>query len=699
MRSASGHRDESSMVELPCPIVLFGRGVGGCGGTFLVEASKLGSGAGRHPEIIDLCRDDEGAVVDDARGVVKRAAKEEEVQRSSSPEAAADLPSEVKREIKEMGMPPLDPPGSRSVAHVKDEEKRPRPEAERSTDPSSPEAAARATSRSQHNHHITEPPPVPWQQEACNLKPLFQVGDEVYAAWWDPKLNVKDGMNASWFPGKVKSHQFRRRVGPSRYGPTRLYHIQYDDGDEQDDLEDYWVCSKRGYELSRKFDDMGWKPIGVTERFDNESNDEWARVVEWYAMNVDGEERMFSYLEDAMTAHDACVIRKHGTQTKRSYLNLPERYPWLFPDESEIKKSEEVSEEDGLGVVRTVIGGSVNVVVSLMLESRSVNNENKTNHNVLEDNVSTTTEIVDIVPLKAPSSTKIEPNAKLEISGKGVASPMDTSNVVSPMSSQSVYFEQNSSNNRADQSDEESRFSEVDESDESEEDMEEWREVKRRRLDFSSKENALNATFWSVNREDIQFTEEAFTTKPLFHLNSFVNGNLKRISAFSVFLREEVATPGFDPLPTTIDIDRIAGWTYSQLVDKIYAGLKDETGEYIGPVYVIGVITKKVVPWSGEERDIAENKMGEFRVATGANHIHNICRVRWRRMGYKKSLMDSTRNYITHVCRPTLMRICGESANVHHQDIRRDLWSNATIHIHCDEFRDRFDYTCLAEDN
>ncbi len=40
--------------------------------------------------------------------------------------------------------------------------------------------------------------------------------------------------------------------------------------------------------------------------------------------------------------------------------------------------------------------------------------------------------------------------------------------------------------------------------------------------------------------------------------------------------------------------------------------LKNERGEYISPVYVIGIITKMIAPWSAEERDIADNKMAEF---------------------------------------------------------------------------------------
>ena len=761
-----GHRDGPSMiVELPCPIDRCGGG--GCGGTFVVDASELAGYAGKRSmadhEVIDLCCDDEIVVDDDARGAVKREAEEEEEggeggeERSSPPpSAAADRPSRVKREIKVGGMPPTDPLRGRDVARVEDVEKAPPPDAVRSTNPSSPPVAAaaarasaamsqrisnrhnvneekrpppeavpptdpssssppvQAASRSPQcdasNRHIAEPTAAIWQ-DTRNLKPVFQVGDEVYAAWWDPGLDAKNGKNASWFPGKIKSRKIgRHRAGkpPSRYGPTRLYRIRYDDGDEMDDLEDYWVCSKRDYELSRKCEDMGWKPIGVAERFDEGSDDEWARMVGWYVVNVDGEERSFSLLEDAMKAHDACVIREHGERTKRSYLNLPELCPWLLEDGSRGSRgTEEGSERDAPGVV----GGCANVVVSPMLESRSA------------DNVSITTESADIASPKIPSSMKSEPKPKLE-TDEGAASSMSALNVVTPTSRLSVGIERNASINRVDvvgsKSDEESRFSEVDGSDESEEDVEEWREVKRRRLDFSPEENSLNAAFWAVSHDDIQFTEEAFLTKSLFHLNSFVNGKLKRNTAFSLFLREGIATPGFYPLPETIEIDRIAGMTHAQLKDALVRGnceegasqtamwlkdasvgsfvmmrheypkckfcpqrLKNNRGEY-------RIITKKVVPWSAEERDISDNKAAEF----SKHHwgMHNICRVKWRRMGCKTLLKDSTQTYINHICQPTLQRICHDFAKVSHQEIRRDLWANATIRIRSNDFPERFQH-------
>ena len=112
---------------------------------------------------------------------------------------------------------------------------------------------------------------------------------------------------------------------------------------------------------------------------------------------------------------------------------------------------------------------------------------------------------------------------------------------------------------------------------------------------------------------------------------------------------------------------------------------------------MIGIVTKKVIPWSGEERELADKRCSEF-----SNHywdIHNVCRVSWRRMGYKKSLKEETQQYINHVCQPTLQRICDDfdkkyEGGATSESIRRDLWTNATIPIRsADEFSDVFDHT------
>jgi len=133
------------------------------------------------------------------------------------------------------------------------------------------------------------------RQNDNTLKPLLDIGDEVVAAWWNPNLDAKRQGKASWYPGRIASY---KTVGTAT--TTRFYNVKYDDGDELDDLEDYWVFPKEDYELTIKFEKMGWNPIGVRRVFDKGSSDRWTRDVGWYEVTVDGKERKFSRLTDAM---------------------------------------------------------------------------------------------------------------------------------------------------------------------------------------------------------------------------------------------------------------------------------------------------------------------------------------------------------------------------------------------------------------
>ena len=585
--SISTRRRNDANNHVICPLVECHNG------KFLVDESSTFSSKLnlKNEEVIDLCcDDDEREEHKNNYGAVKTEVKEEESDR------IADVKKKKKEEKDTIIKLEVHPPGKKKASTVKRESKH---------------------EKYSSSNNTLKSPPRP-AKTIANLKPLFEVGDAVYAAWWDPKLNMnkRTGLNASWYPGSVLSY---KTIGRNMYGPLREYSIKYDDGDVLQQLEDCWIFSKMDYELTMKFDQ--WKPIGVRKKFDKQSDDMWAKRVGWYEVTVDGENQSFSFLYDAMKAHDACVIRKHGVQTKRSYLNLPEDYPELF---SNVK--EEAS--GGGGVDRTTVASTTNKVVTPTSKKRIKNEQGGGNH------------------LKGSKKYDDESDS------------------------------------------EESRFSQGCESskEEEDEDFEEWRNVKRRRLDLSLAANTQNNLFWSVDKSQIEFTRQAFMSKSLFHLNSFVSAAKRKNQAFALFIREGVATPGFDPLPTTVDVDLIAGWSYSQLRDMLVQSngdswgasqtamwllnarvgsfvimrheypndkfcpkrLKDENGKYIGPVYVIGVITKKVVPWSGEERDISDNKMAEF-----SNHhwgIHNLCRVSWKRMGYKKSLKEETQSYINHVC-------------------------------------------------
>lgn len=121
-----------------------------------------------------------------------------------------------------------------------------------------------------------------------NLKPVLEVGEEVYSAWWPDEERSDQPM---WYPGTI---QARRDVesgdGSSVYGPTYYYDVTFDDGDEVSSVEDRHVFRKVDYELSK------FKLIGVENVVDKKSTDEWARTVGWFVVNIDGQDHAFSFL-------------------------------------------------------------------------------------------------------------------------------------------------------------------------------------------------------------------------------------------------------------------------------------------------------------------------------------------------------------------------------------------------------------------
>jgi hypothetical protein len=103
------------------------------------------------------------------------------------------------------------------------------------------------------------------------LKPLFAVGDEVYAAW---------GENNEWYPGRIKSYKVVESGG--EYGQMRLYSVDFDDGDALDDVGDEYVHPKQDYLISfaRGRREDTW--LGVHNVTDEKSEDNWAKYVGWY---------------------------------------------------------------------------------------------------------------------------------------------------------------------------------------------------------------------------------------------------------------------------------------------------------------------------------------------------------------------------------------------------------------------------------
>eukprot|EP00985_Skeletonema_marinoi_P004727 scaffold2051_cov139-Skeletonema_marinoi.AAC.11 len=142
-------------------------------------------------------------------------------------------------------------------------------------------------------------------------KPLFNEGDEVSALWEE---------DSKWYPGKVVSYE--EVDSKSRYGTTRKYQIQFDDGDEGI-VEDYNVFRREDCVLRHERAEIEWK--GVKNVRDEESSDGWAKMNGWYAVTtVEGETLEFSSLFSAMQAYDASVRRHKGSQTKEEDLNFPD---------------------------------------------------------------------------------------------------------------------------------------------------------------------------------------------------------------------------------------------------------------------------------------------------------------------------------------------------------------------------------------
>jgi len=77
----------------------------------------------------------------------------------------------------------------------------------------------------QHSYNVSTKSKQLQDKKKEHLKPLFEEGDEVYAAYWTDNR----GDTPSWYPGKVKSYRedIKDSDGSRReYGPLRLYNIE-----------------------------------------------------------------------------------------------------------------------------------------------------------------------------------------------------------------------------------------------------------------------------------------------------------------------------------------------------------------------------------------------------------------------------------------------------------------------------------------
>lgn len=196
------------------------------------------------------------------------------------------------------------------------------------------------------------------------LKPVYQVGTHVYAAYWPPH-DIDREREPSWYPGIISSSHFngteKKSIGESSSDDgsgsgerARLYNINFDDGDSITNVpeqyvfltEEYLVCAQEG---RRKKDGLPW--LGdVINIVDDNSSDDWARYVGWYMVTIDGVQRSFALLIDALRAYDSSVLRSKGwAKTKLSDLNLPEEWTEMLSKKlgKEEEGDKEVQEKTG----------------------------------------------------------------------------------------------------------------------------------------------------------------------------------------------------------------------------------------------------------------------------------------------------------------------------------------------------------------
>lgn len=469
-------------------------------------------------------------------------------------------------------------------------------------------------------------------------KPLFERGDRVYAAWLPVNTKRSDrdtsgGCSGQWFPGKIRS--YKRVDSKSRYGETRTYHIDFDDGDEGY-AEDFFVMRHEDYELNLR-GVAKWK--GVKPVKDPNTSDQWAKLVGWYKVNIgDGEEKLFSTLLEAMQAYDNSVIQQKGAKTKPSELNLPETLKNLPKQET-----------------------SVNAATPISLPSLS--------------------------------------------------------------------------SSREDDDDEMSRFSgrEEDEKRSVFQIQIEKSDIMKIQLPPTLEGDEDDEGLWMKTEECVEFTEEAFMNNLIFHLNSFVNAGDRKNMGFEDLIKGGFASACSSPIPEAVapHINEMAQnqlrlailqqneWTcnhdrnhearasqVAMWLKRIDIGsfivmrheygncdycpnwLKRRDGrgnvKYIGPVYVIGVVTKKIMPCSEEENLAIGQMKGKLKgIPQRCQPVHNLCLVDWKRIGYKQDLKQETQTYLNRICQPTVVNICADSEKVYKDgatsdSIRRDLFINSS---------------------
>jgi len=164
--------------------------------------------------------------------------------------------------------------------------------------------------------------------------------------WTKERIPRKSGGSDSYYYSPIEHYKFDSMVKANRF----LECLKKVNGDEVLALEQFRSANKYAKATVDERSSLSptasstqqkkkapatktWK--GVKNVVDESSKDTWAQFVGWYTIeNVDdGKEQTFSHLSDAIRAYDASVVRAKGDKTKRSDLNLPEDWEWLFSED------------------------------------------------------------------------------------------------------------------------------------------------------------------------------------------------------------------------------------------------------------------------------------------------------------------------------------------------------------------------------
>jgi len=109
------------------------------------------------------------------------------------------------------------------------------------------------------------------------------------------------------------------------FGPDRFYDINFDDGDELDDIEDIFVFPESEYDLLGREASGTFRWKGVRNVLINDSIDRYAKTVGYWVVNRN-EDKRFSFLGDALRCYDDLIVSYKGAEVKKADLNLPEEW-------------------------------------------------------------------------------------------------------------------------------------------------------------------------------------------------------------------------------------------------------------------------------------------------------------------------------------------------------------------------------------